>query len=377
MKYIAMIFALFLCGCGVPNITNSKSVELKDFESLIKEATSQNAPQESHSIEPSDNDSIAFYDTPQVKILNLLLAYQKEHFTFNATLERLAQTKEQKDFVKYYQIAQRNILLYTLVGYYTAESSERIAYADFVKSIDDFFAEQGRLIDDLGKYFFTFIENYENLYVCIGPSCGHETEVVNLQSMFANLKTPDNQSRLTQIFQYGRNGYMGYRMIKSAEEGLYLWDDNKLKGNNLFATKPTQKQLDDFKSAFYIYIAPKAFGAFIKFWAEVYLNRLYYAKNALALAVQDNIKDIDNYAVCDISEYLDSKSTKACKNAIKQAITQIAIGLKYSKNFRAFFSDGQMCVMAVVVSDTDENRIITNSDNKSVVCVALKEALKE
>ena len=371
-----MIFALFLCGCGVPNITNSKSIELKDFEPLIKEATSQNAPQESHSIEPSDNDSIAFYDTPQVKILNLLLAYQKEHFTFNATLERLAQTKEQKDFVKYYQIAQRNILLYTLVGYYTAESSERIAYADFVKNIDSFFAEQEQFINDLGKYFFTFIENYENLYVCIRPSCGHETEVVNLQYMFANLKTPDNQSRLTQIFQYGRRGYNNYLMIKSAKENE-LWSDNKLKGKNLFATKPTQKQLDDFIGAFKIDGTPKALGAFIKFWAEVYLNRLYYAKNALALAVQDNIKGIDNYAVCDISEYLDSKSTKACKNAIKQAITQIAIGLKYSKSFRAFFSDGQMCVMAVVVSDTDENRIITNSDNKSVVCTALKEALKK
>ena len=89
MKYIAMIVALFLCGCGMQvNIANSKSVELKDFEPLIKEATSQNAPQESHSIEPSDNDSIAFYDTPQVKILNLLLAYQKEHFTFNGTDKR-------------------------------------------------------------------------------------------------------------------------------------------------------------------------------------------------------------------------------------------------------------------------------------------------
>ena len=93
--------------------------------------------------------------------------------------------------------------------------------------------------------------------------------------------------------------------------------------------------------------------------------------------MQDDIKSIENYAVCDISVYLDSKSTNACKAAIKQAITQIAIGLKYSKSFRAFFSDGQMCVMAVVVSDTDENRIITNSDNKSVVCVALKEALKK
>ncbi|MGX3011139.1 hypothetical protein ACWIUD_06210 [Helicobacter sp. 23-1044] len=366
MKYI-LIFALFLCGCGVPNITNSKSVELKDFEPLIKEAISQDVPQELR-FTPSDNDSVAFYDTPQVKILNLLLDYQKEHFAFNATLERLAQSAEQKDFVKYYQNAQRSILLFALVGYYTGESDGRMDYADFVKNIDSFFAEQGRMIEDLGEYFFTFIENQQSSSVCIGLPCGHETEAVNLKYMVLNLQTISNKSKLMKIFQYGRRGYNNYQMIKSAAENE-AWSD--LKGKNLLATKPTQKQIDDFVGAFEIDGAPKALGAFMEFWVEAYLTRLYYAKNAIALAVQDDIKDIDDYAVCDISAYLDSKSTKACKNAIKQEMTQIAAELKSYMGFQALFNDGQMCVMV------NNAKLITNADNKSVVCTALKEALKE
>lgn len=160
-----VFIALFACGCAVsgvdlPNI--SKSVGLKDFEPLIKEAISQEPLNiDELGIEDySGKDSATFYTTPQVKILELLKAYQKEHFSFNESFEKLAKNQSQKDFVKYYVIAQRNILLGMLVRYYNTDQEKRISYDEFVNSTDDFFAEQGQFITDFGEYFFCGIRLY-------------------------------------------------------------------------------------------------------------------------------------------------------------------------------------------------------------------------
>ena len=247
IKIYSLIFiALFICGCGgvdSPKGDFAKSVELKDFEPLIKEASSQEPINidELGIKDYSDKDSAEFYAMPQAKILALLRAYQKEHFRFNELLEKLAKDKSQKDFVKYYQIAQRNILLNTLTNYYNADPKERISYDEIVNVIDDFFAEQGQFITDFGEYFFIVLDKMDSISVCKDASCGHGTEMFNLAGIYVNLKEQNKlNDRLTSIFDYGRKGQSDYIRITSANRGLELLGE-KLNGENVVATKPSKK----------------------------------------------------------------------------------------------------------------------------------------
>ena len=180
--YALICIALFVCGCAVGGVDSSKAdfaknVELKDFETLIKEAIAQD-PIDIDKLgikDYSDKDSAEFYTMPQVKILALLKAYQKEHFRFNESLENLAKNQSQKDFVEYYKKAQRNILLNTLANYYNADPEKRISYDEFVNVTNSFFAEQGQFITDFGEYFFIALDNIESTSVCKDASCGHGT----------------------------------------------------------------------------------------------------------------------------------------------------------------------------------------------------------
>lgn len=248
IRICSLVFiVLFVFGCAVSGIDSPKGVELKDFEPLIKEAVSQKPINiEKLDIEDyNDKDSVAFDDMPQVKILELLKAYQKEHFRFNESLEKLAKDKSQKDFVKYYKKAQRNILLGALAGYYNNDPEKRISYDEFVDSTNDFFAEQGQFITDFGEYFFIALDEMDDESVCKDTSCGHGTEMFNLLDIYVNLKEQNKLTdRLQNAFYYGRKGFNDYVRINFAYKALSLWGD-RLNAKNLFATNLSKEQLFD------------------------------------------------------------------------------------------------------------------------------------
>lgn len=396
--YSLVFIALFVCGCvgGVdsPQGNISKSVELKDFEPLIKEAIAQ---------EPikrdelgfkgfGDKDSAEFYDTPQVKILELLKAYQKEHFRFNESLEKIAKDKTQKDFVEYYKKAQRNILLGALIRYYNADPKKRVSYDEFANVINSFFDEQGQFITDFGEYFFMALDNIESTEICKEDSCGHGTEMFNLADIYVNLKEQNKLTdRLTNIFDYGRKGHSDYIRINFAYKGIELWHD-RINIKNLLATEPSKKQMYDFVGEFDLDGAPEELEIFMDFWTEIYLMRLYAAKYGVEIALgNENAKSIieSNPEVCLFDIYLDKNATKICENLaltqrmVKDFMAKIA---KPDRKFLTIFDD-KMCVIVDFGALYDEKlfdshtfkepKIITNPNNKSILCNAVKEALQK
>lgn len=396
--YTLICIALFACGCAVGGVDSPKgnipkSVELKDFEPLIKEASSQEPINidELGTKDYSDKDSAEFYTMPQVKILALLKAYQKEHFRFNESLEKLAKDESQKDFVKYYQIAQRNILLNTLANYYNADPKKRISYDEFVNVTNSFFAEQGQFIMDFGEYFFMALDNIESTSICKGASCGHGTEMFNLAGIYANLKEQNKlNDRLKRIFDYGRKGQSDYIRITSANRGLELIWGDRLNGRNLLATKPSKKQIVDFIEAFDFDGAPEALNRFMDFWTKIYLMRLYAAKYGMEIALgNENAKSIveSNPEVCLFDIYLDKNTTKICENlALTQRIVEDFME-KIAKPDSKLLSiaDDKMCAIVdfgALDSEKYTNiskkpKIITNPNNKSIACDSIKKALQK
>lgn len=400
MRIYALIFiALFVCGCGASSLNQPKgdfvkSVELKDFEPLIKEAISQ----ESINIEElgiedyGDKDSAEFYNMPQVKILALLKAYQKEHFKFNDTLENLAKNQSQKDFVKYYQVAQRNILLDMLYKYY-GDSQKRVSYDEFVNIVNGFFAEQGQFITDFGEYFFIALESDMPISVCKELSCGHETEIFNLVTIATNLKEQNKLTdRLKNISNYGFKGYNDYLRIKSANKAHEILGD-KLNARNLLAIKPSKKQIYDFVSEFELDDAPKLLEKFMDFWIKNYLKRLYMAKYAIEITLDNEneyVKSIleSNPDVCIFDAYLDSNTIKICENlTILQEMVEIVmeeIANPNRKFFIVFYE--KMCAIVDFGVLYDEKlfnsrpfkkpKIITNPNNTSIMCNTIKKALQ-
>lgn len=398
IKIYSLVFiTLFACGCGGINSPQgdfAKSVELKDFEPLIKEAVSQKPIDiEELDIENlGDKDSAEFYTMPQVKILALLKAYQKEHFRFNESLEKLAKDESQKDFVKQYQIAQRNILLNTLANYYNADTKKRISYDEFVDVTNSFFDEQGQFIMDFGEYFFMALDNIESTSVCKDASCGHGTEMFNLAGIYVNLKEQNKlNDRLTSIFDYGRKGQSDYIRITSANRGLELLGE-KLNAKNLLATKPSKKQMDDFISEFDFDDAPEALNRFMDFWTKIYLMRLYAAKYGIEIALgSEFVESIieSNPEVCLFDIYLDKNAIKICENlALTQRIVEDFME-KIAKPDSKLLSiaDDKMCAIVDFGALYDERlfgshtfkkpKIITNPNNKSVACNAIKKALQK
>ena len=386
--------ALFVCGCGGINSPKgdfAKSVELKDFEPLIKEAIAQK-PIDIDKLgfkDYSDKDSAEFYDTPQAKILALLKAYQKEHFKFNDTLENLAKDESQKDFVKYYKIAQRNILLNTLANYYNADPKERISYDEFVNVTNSFFAEQGQFITDFGEYFFMALDNIESTSVCKDASCGHGTEMFNLAGIYVNLKEQNKlNDRLKSIFDYGRKGQSDYIRITSANRGLELLGE-KLNGENVVATKPSKKQMVDFIEAFDFGGAPEVLERFMDFWTKIYLMRLYAAKYGMEIALGNEfIESIieSNPEVCLFDIYLDKNATKICENLVltQRIVEDFMEKIAKPDSKLLSIADDKMCAIvdfrvldSEYVADSKKPKIITNPNNKSVACNVIKEALQK
>lgn len=400
IRVCSLVFiALFVCGCAVGGIDSpkgdfAKSVELKDFEPLIKESVSQEPINidELGIKDYSDKDSTEFYTMLQAKILALLKAYQKEHFKFNDTLEKLAKDESQKDFVKYYQIAQRNILLNTLANYYNADPEKRISYDEFVNVTNSFFAEQGQFITDFGEYFFMALDNIESTSICKDASCGHGTEMFNLMDIYVNLKEQNKlTNRLKSIFDYGRKGYADYTRITSANSGLELLGE-KLNGRNLLATKPSKKQIDDFVGEFDLGGAPKVLNRFMDFWTKIYLMRLYAAKYGMEIALGNEFVESiieSNPEVCLFEIYLDKNATKICENlALTQRIVEDFME-KIAKpdNKLLSIADDKMCAIVDFGVLYDERlfgshaskkpKIITNPNNTSITCNAIKKALQK
>ena len=398
IRIYALIFvALFVCGCAVGGIDSpkgdfAKSVELKDFEPLLKEASSQKPINidELGFEDYSDKDSAEFYDMPQVKILALLKAYQKEHFRFNELLEKLAKDKAQKDFVEHYKKAQLNILLGALIRYHNTDVEKRISYDEFVNITNSFFDEQGQFIIDFGEYFFMALDNIESTDICKDASCGHGTEIFNLMNIYVNLKEQNKlNDRLKRIFDYGRKGQSDYIRINFAYNGIKLWH-NRLNINNLLATNPSQKQMDDFVGAFYLDDVPKNLERFMDFWTKIYLMRLYMAKYGIEIALgNENAKSIveSNPEICLFDIYLDKNATKICENLdltqrmVEKFMEKIA---KPDRKFLTIF-DNKMCAIVdfgvldseKYVADSKKPKIITNPNNKSIMCNAIKEALQK
>ena len=398
IRIYALIFvALFVCGCAVggtdsPKGDFDKSVELKDFEPLIKEASSQKPINiDELGIENlGDKDSVAFYDAPQVKILELLKAYQKEHFRFNESLENLAKDKTQKDFVEHYKIAQRNILLGALIRYHNTDIEKRISYDEFANITNSFFTEQGQFIMDFGEYFFMALDNIESTEICKEDSCGHGTEMFNLMNIYVNLKEQNKlNDRLKRIFNYGRKGQNDYIRINFAYKGIELWHD-RLNIKNLFATKPSKKQMYDFVGEFDLDYMSEDLEIFMDFWTEIYLMRLYAAKYGIEIALgNENAKSIieSNPEVCLFDIYLDKNATKICENLaltqrmVKDFMAKIA---KPDRKFLTIFDD-KMCAIVdfgaldseKYVGNSKKPKIITNPNNKSISCNAVKEALQK
>lgn len=402
--YSLVFIALFACGCAVSGVDLpkkdvfakfTKSVELKDFEPLIKEAVSQKPIdiEELGIKDYNDKDSVAFYDTPQVKILALLKTYQKEHFKFNDTLEKLAKDESQKDFVKQYQIAQRNILVDMLFEYYgtNANLDRLISYDEFVNIADSFFAEQGQFITDFGEYFFMALDKLDDINVCTGYYCGNNDEVDYLRDGMANLKKQNKLTdRLKNIYEYGIRGYNDFVKMEYGTRGFYLWDE-KLNGKNLFATKPSKKQRDDFVGAFYVGDnKSKKLQKFMDFWADISLQRLHTARYGIEIALgSENVKSIIEYnpQICIFDIYLDSNAKKICENlALTQEIVEEFMTKITEPNgkFLTFFDD-KMCVIVdfgvldseKYVDDSKKPKIITNPNNKSVACDSIKKALQK
>lgn len=397
--YALICIALFVCGCAVGGVDSSKAdfaknVELKDFETLIKEAIAQD-PIDIDKLgikDYSDKDSAEFYTMPQVKILALLKAYQKEHFRFNESLEKLAKDESQKDFVKYYQIAQRNILLNTLTNYYNADPDKRISYDEFVNVTNSFFDEQGQFITDFGEYFFIALDNIESTSVCKDASCGHGTEMFNLAGIYVNLKEQNKLTdRLKSIFDHGRKRQSDYIRITSANRGLELLGA-KLNGENVVTTKPSKKQMVDFIEAFDFGGAPEALKNFMDFWTKIYLMRLYAAKYGMEIALgSENAKSIieSNPEVCLFDIYLDKNATKICENLVltQRIVEDFMEKIAKPDNKLLSIADDKMCAIVDFGALYDERlfgshtfkkpKIITNPNNKGVPCNAIKKALRE
>lgn len=400
IKIYSFIFiALFACGCAVGGVDSpkdkiSQSVELKDFEPLLKEASSQKPinMDELGFEDFGDKDSVAFYDTPQVKILELLKAYQKEHFRFNESLENIAKDKTQKDFVEYYKKAQRNILLGALIRYHNTDKEKRISYDEFANITNSFFDEQGQFITDFGEYFFMALDNIESTEICKEDSCGHGTEMFNLMNIYVSLKEQNKlNDRLKNIFNYGRKGQNDYIRINFAYKGIELWHD-RLNIKNLLATKPSKKQMYDFVGEFDLDGIPEELEIFMDFWTEIYLMRLYAAKYGVEIALGNEFVESmieSNPEVCLFDIYLDKNATKICENLaltqrmVKDFMAKIA---KPDRKFLTIFDD-KMCAIVDFGALYDEKlfgshtfkepKIITNPNNKSVLCNAVKEAMQK
>ena len=390
IRICSLVFiTLFACGCAVSSV--------KDFEPLIKEAIAQEPINidELDIKDYSDKDSAEFYDTPQVKILALLKTYQKEHFRFNESLEKFAKDKTQKDFVEHYKKAQRNILLDMLAGYYSNDIEKRISYDEFVNATNSFFDEQGQFITDFGEYFFIVLDKMDDESVCKGKedSCGHEneTELFNLLDIYVNLKEQNKlNDRVKNAFYYGRKAFNDYISIKSARNALSLWRE-KLNAKNLLATKPSKKQMDDFVSAFDLDDAPTNLERFMDYWINIYLRRLYKTKYGMELALDsEKIKSLININpdICLYDIFLDKNATKLCENNYSMQVMRtrfIANVAKAKEKFYAFYYDDKMCAIVDFGVLYDERlvdvftftlpKIITNPNNKSIMCNGVKEAL--
>ena len=382
--YSFVFIALFACGCAVSSV--------KDFEPLIKEAIAQE-PIKRNELgfkDYSDKDSAEFYDTPQVKILALLKTYQKEHFRFNESLEKFAKNKTQKDFVEHYKKAQRNILLDMLAGYYGNEPEKRISYDEFVNATNSFFDEQGQFITDFGEYFFIVLDKMDDESVCKEDSCGHGTEMFNLLDIYVNLKEQNKlNDRVKNAFYYGRKGFNDYISIKSARNALSLWRE-KLNAKNLLATKPSKKQMDDFIEAFDLDDAPTNLEKFMDYWSSIYLRRLYIAKYGIEIALDSKkIKSLININphICLYDIFFDKNAAKFCENNYSMQVMRtrfIANVAKAKEKFYAFYDD-KMCAIVDFGVLYDERlvdvftftlpKIITNPNNKSIMCNGVKEAL--
>lgn len=395
IRICSLVFiVLFVCGCAVSGIDSPKGVELKDFEPLIKEAVSQKPINiEKLDIEDyNDKDSVAFDDMPQVKILELLKAYQKEHFRFNESLEKLAKDKSQKDFVKYYKKAQRNILLGALAGYYNNDPEKRISYDEFVDSTNDFFAEQGQFITDFGEYFFIALDEMDDESVCKDTSCGHGTEMFNLLDIYVNLKEQNKLTdRLQNAFYYGRKGFNDYIRINSAHKALSLWGE-KLNARNLLATKSSKKQIDDFVSEFDLDDAPTNLEKFMDFWISIYLGRLYMAKYGMEIALDsENTESVIaiNPDICLYDIYLDKNAKKICEKeyTIQRMVARFTAQVATLKEKFYMIYDDKMCAIVdfgVLYNEKlfdshifKKPKIITNPNNNSTLCNAVKEALRD
>lgn len=383
----------------------AQAVELSDFEPLFREARiKKEIPQELKSKKDfALKDSKAFYDTPQLKILQLIKTYQKEHFRFNATLENIAQQEIQKlskytqetqskemqskelqeiqpqeiqklinDFITNYQKAQRIWLFNILAAFYDEEFFANEVYKNQSKNkkykqiiatlVNEFFGEQERFILSGGDEILgiIFIQPFNN-EVCMELSCGHPTEVFLLDNAYNALKTPKNQAKLKEIADFGFQGYKRYILLKSIKSDEISTILKGLNYENLILTNPSKKQFDDLKAEFDI-DSNAILESFITHFARWYLGELYFAKYALALsAKRANAKDIvnDNEGFCQISKYLDKNSQKLC-------IEKIDIDQEW-----LYVNDKQVCVLIA------QGNIIKSPTNHTPLCKAIQKEVQK
>ncbi len=377
--------------------TFAQAVELSDFKPLFREARiKKEIPQEIKSKKDfAKTDSKAFYDAPQIKILQLIKAYQKEHFRFNTTLENIAQKEIQNlsqhaqeiqsqeiqpqeiqklinDFIISYQKAQRIWLFNILANLYDDEFFANEMYENQTKSkkyeqvatlVNEFFGEQERFILSGGDKILGIIL-YQSIYsneVCMDVSCGHPTEGFLLHNTYNALKTSKNQARLKEIVDVGFQGYERYILLKSIKSDEIFNAFKKLNYEDLILTHPSKKQFDDLLAEFDIDTNNAMLESFIQHFARWYLGELYLAKYALALVAKNAsaneiVNRVFSDGFCQISKYLDQKF----------CLEKIDINQEW-----IYINDKQVC--AIIWQDT----IIKSPTNHTPLCKAIQKEVQK
>lgn len=300
----------------------------------------------SSSTESKNANFTSFMQTPQVQLIELTKAYQKEHFTFLTTLENLATTQEQKTFVRNYEKFLRMILLHSLVIFYTQDESimlyflrnERLLQKGqwefeaamtsphvssltrsylrsflqslqdssfhtkketfikncthkeqtFLESLEQFFRDQKQFVESFGKDFFVFLDSYTPRTVCIEDSCGHPTELFVLENTFNRFQTPNNKEHLEKIRIDATRGYKFYIMLKSGIGNMNL---EFAKGFTKFwreYVKSSDSDREEIAKWFlqefeYEEDNQQYLDRIMNFWSHIYLTQLYSGKYIIAL----------------------------------------------------------------------------------------------
>lgn len=367
----------------------AQAVELSDFEPLIKEARIKKEIPQEFSFAPKDSKE--FYNTPQIKIFQLIKTYQQEHFSFNATLANIAKQEIQNlsntydkeeaqeiqklinDFIKNYQKAQRIWLLNILTNFYddeyfaneSYETNKNKQYEQITMLVNEFFGEQERFILSGGDRILRVIFAESNQEVCMEASCGHPTELFILSNTYNALKTTKNEAKLKEIADYGLQGYKRYLLLKSITSDEIYKTFKELNYENLALTNPSKRQLYDFKAEFDI-DSDEILAGFTKYFASWYLGELYSAKYALALAAKKaSAKEIVDEAFggkirfCQISKYLDKQAQKLCLDKID------------IKQEWIFLNDKQVC------AHIEQNTIIKSPTNNTSLCQAIQKEIQK